>query len=62
MFPNFFENAKAHIKGGKDYPNIDGMVYFKTTKEGVMFTAKIKGLPTTKEKCKQRKIFWISHT
>lgn len=51
MFSNFFYDAKAIIKGGKDYPRIKGMVYFKETKEGVFLTAKIHGLPQSKIKC-----------
>ena len=29
MFSNIFYDAKAIIKGGKEYPKINGMVYFK---------------------------------
>ena len=54
MFSNFFYDAKAIIKGGKDYPRIKGMVYFKETKEGVLLTAKIHGLPQSKIKCTGR--------
>ena len=54
MIKPVFYNAKAHIKGGKKYPNIDGFVYFKETKNGVMLTAKINGLPTSKNKYKGR--------
>lgn len=50
----FLYDAKAHIKGGKSYPNIDGTVTFKETKNGVLVTAKIKGLPQSKDKCKGR--------
>ena len=50
----FFYDAKAHIKGGKSYPNIDGTVTFKETKNGVLVTAKINGLPQSKDKCKGR--------
>ena len=51
MFSNIFNTAKAHIKGGKKYPKIDGTVTFKETKEGVLVTAKIKGLPKSNNKC-----------
>ena len=61
MFFDFFKTADAHIKGGKEYPQIDGVVTFKETKDGVLLTAKIKGLPHSKNNCK-RKIFWISYS
>ena len=63
MFPNVFYNtnnsynvtsAKAIIKGGKDFPKIDGIVDFKETNEGVMVTAKISGLPKSTTMCKGR--------
>lgn len=50
----FFYDAKAHIKGGKDYPNIDGTVTFKETKNGVLVTAKINGLPQSENSCTGR--------
>lgn len=50
----FFYDAKAHIKGGKNYPNIDGTVTFKETKKGVLVTAKINGLPQSKTNCTGR--------
>lgn len=50
----FFYDAKAHIKGGKNYPNIDGTVTFKETKKGVLVTAKINGLPHSKTNCTGR--------
>ena len=54
MFTNIFNTAKAHIKGGKKYPKIDGTVTFKETKNGVIMTAKINNLPQSKDKCKGR--------
>lgn len=48
------KNAKAEIRGGKDNRNIKGTVTFKQTKLGVLVTAKVDGLPTTKDKCKGR--------
>lgn len=54
MFSNIFHTAKAHIKGGKQYPNIDGIVTFKETTDGVLLTAKINGLPQSKNDCKGR--------
>ena len=41
----FFNNAKAYIKGGKRFPNINGLVTFKEVSNGVLITAKIYGLP-----------------
>lgn len=52
MFSNF--SAKADIKGGKMYPNINGNVKFKEMRNGVMVTAQIKGLPQSKSNCKGR--------
>ena len=57
----FFNRVKAHIKGGKDFPKIDGIVTFKEVSDGVLLTAKIDGLPNSKNRCK-RKIFWISYS
>lgn len=54
MYLNYYNEASAHIKGGKDYPEIDGIVTFKETNEGVMVTAKIKGLPQAQNHCKGR--------
>lgn len=51
MFLNIFNTAKAHIKGGKEYPKIDGTVTFKGTKYGVLVTSKISGLPQSKNNC-----------
>lgn len=45
MFLNIFNTVKAHIKGGKKYPKIDGLVTFKKTKNGVLLTSKINNLP-----------------
>ena len=61
MFSNMFKTAKAHIKGSTKYPKINGIVTFKETKDGVLLTAKIKGLPESKDKC-MRKIFRFSYT
>lgn len=54
MLSNILYDAKACIKGGKKYPKIDGTVTFKETKNGVLVTAKIKGLPQSKDHCKGR--------
>ena len=54
MLCSIIYDAKAHIRGSKKYPNIDGFVYFREVKNGVILTAKIKGLPQSKDKCKGR--------
>ena len=41
MLSNILYDAKAHIKGGKKYPSINGVVTFKETKTGIMITARI---------------------
>ncbi len=51
MLTNIFYDAKALIKGGKLYPKIDGIITFKETKNGILVTAKINGLPQSKDKC-----------
>jgi len=61
MLPVFYKTAKAHIHGGSAFPNIDGIVSFKDTKDGVLMTAKIHNLPTSSDHC-VRKIFWFSHS
>lgn len=61
MFLNIFNNAKAHIKGGKRFPNINGIINFKEVKDGILLTADVKGLPKSKDHC-HRKIFWFSYT
>ncbi len=35
MLTNIFYDAKAHIKGGKKYPKIDGTVTFAETKKDI---------------------------
>lgn len=54
MLSTIFYDAKAHIKGGKKYPLIDGIVTFNETKNGVLVTAKVNGLPQSMDKCKGR--------
>lgn len=53
MVPLFYD-AKADIRGSKEYPHIKGVVYFKETPNHVMVTAKIEGLPQSKNSCKGR--------
>ena len=50
----FTYKAKADINGGKDYPNINGIVYFKQLKKGTMLNAKINGLPKSNSDCPGR--------
>lgn len=45
-------DAKAVVKGSKNYSKINGTVEFFQTKYGTIVKAKIKGLPDNKEKCK----------
>ena len=54
MLSSIFSDAIAKIKGGKEYPKITGTVYFKETKNGVLITAKIHGLPQTNNSCTGR--------
>lgn len=54
MFSSILYDAKAHIKGGKEYPEINGNVYFKETKKGVLLTATIHGLPKMQNGCNGR--------
>lgn len=51
---SFFYDAKANIKGSFKYPNIHGTFWFRQTKTGVIVTAKIYGLPTSNQICKNR--------
>ncbi len=37
--------AYAEIKGGRDYPEIKGVIYFFGVHDGTVVTAKISGLP-----------------
>jgi len=54
MLTNIFNNAKAYVKGGRCYPNINGTVTFKQAKGGVLVTAKINGLPQSDNHCTGR--------
>ena len=54
MFLNTFNTAKANIKGGSQFPEINGTITFKEVSDGVILTAKINGLPQSKDKCKGR--------
>ena len=52
MYEPIFYNAKANIKGGKKYPNINGEVFFEEIKLGILIIVKINGLPTSNNNCK----------
>ena len=54
MFNSIFNSAKAHIKGGKKYPEINGIVTFKEANDGILVTAKIHGLPQSDTHCSGR--------
>lgn len=54
MFLMKSNEAHAQIKGGKQYPSIKGNVEFKETKDGVLLTAKIHGLPKSPNRCRGR--------
>ena len=54
MFTNIFNTAKANIKGGKNFPKLNGVVTFKETTKGVLVTAKINNLPESPNNCSGR--------
>ncbi len=62
MISRILKNAKAEIRGGKEYNKINGVVTFKQTKKGVLVTAKIEGLPTVRDKCKGKFFGFHIHT
>lgn len=47
-------NARAIIRGSTSYPHIRGFVYFKQTRDGVIVTADIYGLPQLKNRSSGR--------
>lgn len=47
----YITKAKAIIKGGSSFPDINGEVLFEETPDGVMVTAKINGLPRVQNAC-----------
>jgi len=51
---SFLYDAKANIQGSSSYPNIHGTFWFRETKNGVLVTAKVYGLPTSNQVCKNR--------
>ncbi len=53
MFP-FKTKAKAFIRGGEKYPSIYGTFLFQQVKEGILVTAKVYHLPTSKGMCSNR--------
>ena len=56
------KSAIAKIHGGEMYPNIKGKVTFKQTKDGVLVTAEIYGLPTSKGSCNNRTFGFHIHS
>ena len=56
FYPEILANkkpdAKASVKGSPEYNKINGTVEFFQTKYGTLVKVKIKGLPSSKEKCK----------
>ena len=54
MFTNIFNTAKANIKGGNNFPKLNGVVTFKETTKGVLVTAKINNLPESPNNCSGR--------
>ena len=46
-------NAVALVKGGNDYPYVYGRVYFYQLSDGVLVRTEIKGLPESRDTCKQ---------
>lgn len=54
MFLSIFNSAKSHITGGTKFPEINGIITFNEVKNGVILTAKINGLPQSKDHCKGR--------
>ena len=61
MFSSIFYTAIADIKGSKEYPELNGNVYFNKVKDSVLLTAKIKGLPTSKDTCDGRFFGFLIH-
>lgn len=53
MFP-FLYDAKATVLGSSKYPDIRGTFWFRETKNGVIVTARVFGLPTSNQVCKNR--------
>lgn len=54
MLSNLFYDAKATIKGGMKFPQINGIVTFREAKNGVWVTARIHGLPQSQTSCTGR--------
>lgn len=44
-------NARAVIKGSKEYPSVFGNVYFYQTMYGVLVVSEVNGLPDNDTKC-----------
>ncbi len=54
MFKNMKKSpyAFAKIKGNKDYPLINGVIYFYKVQAGVLVSIQLNGLPVSNEICK----------
>jgi len=46
-------DAAAEVYGGEQFPNIEGNVYFYETKNGVLVSASITGLPEKSGECEK---------
>lgn len=59
MFNHSVSNIKkipyafAKIKGSKDYPRINGIVYFYKVQTGVLVSIQLNGLPVSDDVCKK---------
>lgn len=62
MLKPIFYQAKAIIKGGKEYPKINGTIYFRETKDGVLITADVKDLPQSTNTCTGKFFGFHIHT
>jgi len=56
------KTAVAKMYGGEKYPEIRGKVSFKQTKDGVLVTAEIYGLPSEHNLCGNRTFGFHIHT
>lgn len=51
---NFLCDAKAIVKGSRNFSSISGTFWFRKVKGGVLVTAKVSGLPTSNRPCDHR--------
>lgn len=57
-----FINAKAIVKGGNKFPQINGEVYFRQTAKGVIVTARINNLPHSNAECQHGRMGFHIHS